>query len=85
MQLFQNVRHLKLKIWENMSEVLKQNNMNECKTAYIHIKRNLKITRKCHKEGITYPQLIDSLMHLAILTSPDIVSAVRYLSQFNKH
>lgn len=67
-----------------IDQLLKKFNMLECKPADtpMEAKLNLSKTEKCNVK-YPYQQLIGCLMYLAVLTRPDIMFSVVFLSQFN--
>lgn len=67
-----------------INELVQKFNLTDCKATYTPIepKLNLNKSTVCEKQ-LPYQQLIGSLMYLAVLTRPDIVFSVNYLSQFN--
>lgn len=67
-----------------IEKLCKKFNVQNCKATYTPIepKLNLNKSEYCNTQ-LPYQELIGSMMYLAVLTRPDIVFAVNYLSQFN--
>lgn len=67
-----------------IDELIKKFNINDCKAVNTPIEQKLNLVKSsvCDKK-LLYQQLIGSMMYLAVLTRPDIVFSVNYLSQFN--
>lgn len=68
-----------------IDNILKRFNMTDCRTVSTPMESKINL---CKKENVCntklpYQQLIGSLMYLAVLTRPDIIFSVSYLSQFN--
>ena len=59
-------------------------NMNQCKPIQTLMETKLNVSSNEHCIGnFPYQQIIGFLMHLVVLTRPDIAYTVGYLSQFN--
>lgn len=67
-----------------IDELLNKFNIVDCKVVDTPIETKLSVTKSevCSKT-LPYQELIGSIMYLAVLTRPDIVFSVNYLSQFN--
>lgn len=67
-----------------VNQLLMKFNMSESKTADTPMEDKLHINKGEHcNSQIPFQQLIGSLMYLAVLTRPDIMYSVSFLSQFN--
>lgn len=58
--------------------------MLECKTVDTPMEKNPNLVKSdsCDLD-IPYQQIIDGLMYLSVMTRPDILYCISYLSQFN--
>lgn len=67
-----------------IEKLCKKFNVQNCKATYTPIEPKLNLNKSEHcNTQLPYQELIGSMMYLAVLTRPDIVFAVNYLSQFN--
>lgn len=67
-----------------IEELLLKFDMTDCRTSDTPIENKLNVSKaeKC-VIGFSYQKLLGCLMYLAVMTRPDIMYSVSYLSQFN--